>query len=135
MFAPGQQAQSKEPRLSMAPMACVNIHAFSGVLRKWEEGVPWAWETVQAAVEKGAHKSATSEESIKLVQQEEGGLFRSPHLERPSKTVTKAIENLPTCCRTARKPPGTHDSGSVVRCTRSQNNRKGAPRTRCTGTR
>jgi hypothetical protein len=56
----------------------------------------------------------------------EGGLCRSPHLERPSKTVTKAIENLPTCCRTATKPPGTHDSRSVVRCTRSQNNRKGA---------
>jgi hypothetical protein len=60
----------------MAPTACVNIHAFSGELRKWEEGVPvdcgdpWAWETVEAAVEKGAHKSATSEESIKLVQED-----------------------------------------------------------------
>jgi hypothetical protein len=46
-------------------------------LHKWEEGVPvdcggdpWAWETVEAAVEKGAHKSATSEESIKLVQED-----------------------------------------------------------------
>jgi hypothetical protein len=33
-------------------------------------GDPWAWETVEAAVEKGAHKSATSEESIKLVQED-----------------------------------------------------------------
>jgi hypothetical protein len=60
----------------MAPMACVNIHAFSGESHKWEEGVPvdcgdpWAWETVEAAVEQGAHKSATSEESIKLVQED-----------------------------------------------------------------
>jgi hypothetical protein len=67
----------------MAPMACVNIHAFSGELRKWEEGVPvdcgdpWAWETVEAAVEKGAHKSATSEESIKLVQQEDVAYYQA----------------------------------------------------------
>jgi hypothetical protein len=33
-------------------------------------GDPWAWETVEAAVEKGSHKSATSEESIKLVQED-----------------------------------------------------------------
>jgi hypothetical protein len=60
----------------MAPTACVNMHAFAGELQKWEEGVPvdcgapWAWETVEAAVEKGAHKSATSDESIALVQED-----------------------------------------------------------------
>jgi hypothetical protein len=61
----------------MATTACVNIHAFSGELRKWKVGVPvecgdpsWAWETVEAAVEKGAHKSATFAESIKLVQED-----------------------------------------------------------------
>jgi len=63
-------------------MACVNIHAFSGELRKGEEGIPvdygdpWAWETVEAAVEKGAHKLATSEKSIKLVQQEDVAYYQ-----------------------------------------------------------
>jgi hypothetical protein len=33
-------------------------------------GVPWAWATVEAAVEKGAHKSATSEESIQLITED-----------------------------------------------------------------
>jgi hypothetical protein len=32
-----------------------------------ECGAPWAWETIVAAVEKGAHKSATTDESIALI--------------------------------------------------------------------
>jgi hypothetical protein len=65
----------------------------------------------------------------------EGGLCRSPHLERPSKTVTKAIENLPTCCRTATKPPGTHDSRSVVSLHALAEQPEGGPGERPTGDR
>jgi hypothetical protein len=57
----------------MLPATYVGFHPFTEMLAKWEMGVPvdcgapWAWETVVAAVEKGAHKSATSEESIALI--------------------------------------------------------------------
>ena len=33
-------------------------------------GDPWTWETTEVAVEKGAHKSATSDESIALVKED-----------------------------------------------------------------
>jgi hypothetical protein len=51
----------------------VNFHPFAGTLREWEDGVPvdcgksWTWEAITAAVEKGARKSATSDESIALI--------------------------------------------------------------------
>jgi hypothetical protein len=67
------QAQGK--RL-MAPSACVNFHPFAEKLREWEIGVPvdcgepWTWATVEAAVEKGSHKSATSDESIALIAED-----------------------------------------------------------------
>ena len=60
----------------MSPTACVNVHAFADELRSWEEGVPvdcgdpWAWATIEMAVEQGAHKSATSDESIALVKED-----------------------------------------------------------------
>jgi hypothetical protein len=72
-FAPMVQAQGK--RL-MAPTARVDFHPFSETLREWETGVPvdcgepWTWETIEAAVEKGAHKSATTEESIALIEED-----------------------------------------------------------------
>jgi hypothetical protein len=72
-FSPMVQAQGK--RL-MAPAVCVNFHPFADTLREWEVGVPvdcgepWAWKTVEAAVEKGAHKSATSEESVALIAED-----------------------------------------------------------------
>jgi hypothetical protein len=71
----------------MAPTARVNMHAFAGELRKWEEGVPvdcgapWEWATIEAAVEKGAHKSATSEESIALVQEDVAYQLRAGYAE------------------------------------------------------
>jgi hypothetical protein len=46
------------------------------MLREWEIGDPvdcgeaWTWATVEAAVEKGAHKSATSDESIALIAED-----------------------------------------------------------------
>jgi hypothetical protein len=52
------------------------MHAFADELRSWEEGVPvdcgdpWAWETIAAAVEQGAHKLARSDESIALVKED-----------------------------------------------------------------
>jgi hypothetical protein len=33
-------------------------------------GVPWTWDTIEAAVEKGAHKSATSPKSIALIAED-----------------------------------------------------------------
>jgi hypothetical protein len=61
----GHMAQAQGKRL-MAPSACVNFHSFSETLQEWEMGVPvdcgepWTWETVEAAGEKGAHKSVGS---------------------------------------------------------------------------
>ena len=51
-FAPREEAQGKATRLMV------------------DCGDPWAWETIEAAVEKGAHKSATSDESIALVKED-----------------------------------------------------------------
>jgi hypothetical protein len=60
----------------MAPAACVNFHPFAPTLQKWESGVPvdcgpdWAWETIEAAVQHGAHQSATTPESIALIAED-----------------------------------------------------------------
>jgi hypothetical protein len=60
----------------MSPSTFVDFHPFAGTLREWEKGVPvdcgapWAWETIEAAVEKGAHKSATTQESIALIEED-----------------------------------------------------------------
>jgi hypothetical protein len=57
-FCPMVHAQGK--RL-MTPSACVDFHPFAATLKEWETGVPvdcgvpWAWATVEAAIEKGAH--------------------------------------------------------------------------------
>jgi hypothetical protein len=67
------QAQGK--RL-MAPSARMDFHPFAETLRKWETGVPvdcgdpWTWETIETAVEKGPHKSATTAESIALIEED-----------------------------------------------------------------
>jgi hypothetical protein len=67
------QAQGKK---LMAPSACVNFHPFAKTLKEWEMGVPvdcgkkWTWETIEAAVQKGAHKSATTPESIKSIAED-----------------------------------------------------------------
>jgi hypothetical protein len=72
-FAPMVQAQGK--RL-MAPTALVDFHPFAETLREWETGVPvdcgdpWEWATIEAAVQKGAHSSATTEESIALIEED-----------------------------------------------------------------
>lgn len=72
-FGPMAQAQGKK---LMSPSACVNFHPFAETLRNWEDGVPvdcgtpWTWEAITAAVEKGAHKSATSDESIALIAED-----------------------------------------------------------------
>jgi hypothetical protein len=64
------QAQGKQ---LMSPAACVDFHPFIDTLWKWETGVPvnsgkpWAWETIEAVVEKGTHKLARTPESIKLI--------------------------------------------------------------------
>jgi hypothetical protein len=60
----------------MSPSACVNFHPFSSTLQKWETGVPvncgtpLEWTTIEVAVEKGAHKSATTDESIALIAED-----------------------------------------------------------------
>jgi hypothetical protein len=67
------QAQGKQ---LMTPSACVDFHPFADTLREWETGVPvdcgkpWAWDTIEAAVEKGAHKSATTPDSIQLIKED-----------------------------------------------------------------
>jgi hypothetical protein len=67
------EAQGKK---LMSPAACVSFHPFAETLSAWETGVPvdcgapWAWDTVVAAVHKGAHKSATSDESIALIAED-----------------------------------------------------------------
>lgn len=73
VFAPMVQAQGKH---LMASAACVNFHSFLETLRQWETGVPvdcrkpWTWTTIEAAVEKGAHKLATMAESIALISKD-----------------------------------------------------------------
>jgi hypothetical protein len=68
-------AQAQGKRL-MAPTAFVDFHPFAETLREWETGVPvdcgdpWAWTTIEAAVEKGAHSSATTDESIALIEED-----------------------------------------------------------------
>ena len=60
----------------MAPSACVNFHPLAPTLQQWEEGVPvdcgpeWAWETIEAAVQHGAHQLATTPESIALIAED-----------------------------------------------------------------
>jgi hypothetical protein len=60
----------------MSPAACVNFHPFAETLSEWETGVPvdcgapWGWDTIVAAVEKGAHKSATTDDSIALIAED-----------------------------------------------------------------
>jgi hypothetical protein len=60
----------------MAPSARVDFHPFVETLKEWETGVPvdcgeaWEWDTVEAAVAQGAHRSATSPESIALVKED-----------------------------------------------------------------
>jgi hypothetical protein len=60
----------------MAPAARVDFHPFVETLKQWETGVPvdcgeaWEWDTVEAAVAQGAHRSATSLESIALVKED-----------------------------------------------------------------
>jgi hypothetical protein len=59
----------------MAPLVCMHFHLFVAKLKQWEMGVPmdhcsrasWAWVTIEAAVEKGAHKAVTSTELIALI--------------------------------------------------------------------
>jgi hypothetical protein len=60
----------------MAPSACVDFHPFVETLQEWELGVPvdcgtpWDWKTIEAAVEKGAHKSALTPELIELIAED-----------------------------------------------------------------
>jgi hypothetical protein len=67
------QAQGKK---LMSPLVCVNFHPFAATLKQWETGVPvdcgapWSWATIEAAVEKGAHKSATTNELIALIAED-----------------------------------------------------------------
>jgi hypothetical protein len=69
-FAPMVQAQGKQ---LMVPSACVNFHPFVETLREWEKVVPvdcgklWEWATIEAPVEKGAHKSVMMPESLNLI--------------------------------------------------------------------
>ena len=125
-FAPREEAQGKATRL-MAPTACVDFQAFSGELRNWEEGVPvdcgdpWAWETIEAAVEKGAHKSATSDESIALVKED----VAYQVLEGTAQAAPEAVKNIGTCRCPTEKPKGTHDSGPLLRGKFSQGHHLG----------
>jgi hypothetical protein len=54
----------------------MDFHPFAKTLHDWETGVPvdcgapWKCETIEAAVEKGAHKSATTAESITLIEED-----------------------------------------------------------------
>ena len=73
-FGPTQQAQGKQTLMS--PKASINLHPFAGTLKSWEKGVPvdcgpdWDWATVEVAVQRGAHRSALSTESIALVKED-----------------------------------------------------------------
>lgn len=65
--------QAQDKRL-MAPLVCMYFYPFAERLQEWEVlvqvdcGLPWAWATaVEAVVEKGAQKLATSKESTALV--------------------------------------------------------------------
>ena len=57
----------------IAPTTIVDVHPFAKTFHEWEQGVPvdcgepWAWEMIEAAVAKGPHQSAMTDESIKLI--------------------------------------------------------------------
>jgi hypothetical protein len=61
---------------------CLDFHPFVETLWEWETGVPvdcgkpWSWETIEAAVEKGAHKSALTPELIKLIAEDVAYLYQ-----------------------------------------------------------
>jgi hypothetical protein len=69
-FAPMVQAQGRKLMLSLA---CMDFHPFLKTLHEREMGGPvncgkdWAWKVIEAAVKKGAHKSATTPEALKLI--------------------------------------------------------------------
>jgi hypothetical protein len=82
------------------------------------------YRTIEAAAEKGAHKSATSEKSIALVQEDvayqlKAGYAKVISCKDLQKIAAQAVEYLPTSCRTATEPQGAHHSGSLVRYSRS----------------
>jgi hypothetical protein len=72
----GPMFEAQGKKKLMSPAACVSFHPFAETLSEWETGVPvdcgapWEWDTVVAAVEKGAHKSATTDESIALIAED-----------------------------------------------------------------
>jgi hypothetical protein len=83
-FGPRRQAQGKH---LMSPSVYVDFHPFAETLREWETGVPvdcgtdWEWKTIEAAIEQGPHKSATSAESIALVKEDVDYQVRAGYAE------------------------------------------------------
>ena len=54
----------------MKPLELAELHPFVDTLKQWEYGVPidcgepWSRATIEAALQKGAHSSACTPESI-----------------------------------------------------------------------
>jgi hypothetical protein len=87
------------------------------------------YRTIEAAAEKGAHKSATSEKSIALVQEDvayqlKAGYAKVISCKDLQKIAAQAVEDLPTSCRTATERRGhiILDLSFAIRARR--NNRK-----------
>ena len=71
--------QSKWPKRGkslMKPLALAQLHPFASTLEKWEHGVPvdcgapWSQEAIMCALQKGAHTSACTPESVELIDEE-----------------------------------------------------------------
>jgi hypothetical protein len=104
----------------MLPAACVNFHPFAEILSDWETGVPvdcgtpWAWETIIAAVKKGAHKSATMDESIALNCQRcglsgQGRLCQGCDVRGTMLSMPYEPKGIATGRGPTKGPKGTHD--------------------------
>jgi hypothetical protein len=109
----------------MAPAAYVNFHPFAATLKQWETGVPvdcgmpWAWSTIEAAVEKGAHKSVTSAESIALIAEDVAYQVKAGYAQvitwtELCKLRPRKFEGFPTGCGSSEEPKGTDDTRPFI---------------------
>ena len=66
----------KKGKSLMKPLALAQLYPFASTLAEWEQGVPvdcgapWSREAIMCALQKGAHTSACTPESVELIDEE-----------------------------------------------------------------
>jgi hypothetical protein len=91
------QAQGKQ---LMAPLVCINFHFFVVTFGEWEMGLPvdceahWAWETIVAAVEQGAHNSAMTEKSIAPIAEDLVYQVKAGYAQVPGRSSVSSIPRV-----------------------------------------